>query len=366
MVGWAPRWSQQLDHYDWLSAYLHDRGLQTQWRAATFTFTAVLGALPIVTLGTPVGPDRPLTVALAVGAAGCGAAGAVLWLTRWPTRRQSILFSLMASGAIAATCLAQSDPYPGLAGCTAFAVIGGFIAYFHTVGYLVVNFAVAAVCSAFLAVRVIVTTGDVALASAALLTVAALNIGVPFGIESMVKTLRSDVRSSGHDPLTGLLNRRSFYPSAYELLVRHRRDTDAYLVVAVIDLDNFKHLNDTRGHAAGDEALVGVAAALRESCRPTAVIGRSGGEEFVTADTDREANPAAMAERLRRAIIAIPFEVTASIGTASAPLNTDSPDANLELIEGLIRSSDSAMYEAKRAGGNRIRHSQDVAPSDTG
>lgn len=97
------------------------------------------------------------------------------------------------------------------------------------------------------------------------------------------------------------------------------QDHPGRLVVMVIDLDNFKKLNDTHGHSVGDEALVGVAAALRATCRRTAVIGRAGGEEFVVADIGDPAEHAVTAERLRAAIAANPLQITASIGTATAP-----------------------------------------------
>jgi diguanylate cyclase (GGDEF)-like protein len=358
----AERWWKQPDQYDWLSAYLDERGLQLLWRRATFGFTVTLAALPIVMLWSPFGPDNPATTAIAVIAAGFAAAGAFLWLLRWPTRRQSVLYSVMSAVAIAATCLALSNPYSGLLGCTTFAVIGGFAAYFHTIGHVVANLAVATVCSAILAYRLVATTGDAALTIAALVTVASLNVGVPFGIESLVHTLRTDLRGSDRDALTGLLNRRSFHNSVYELMMLDQRGAGRYLVMAMIDLDNFKQLNDTRGHAAGDQALVSVSAALREHCRPTAVIGRVGGEEFVVADIDTVPNPVERAEVLRHAIERIPLPVTASIGTAGAQFETDSATANLQLINELIRTSDTAMYEAKRAGGNQVRHYPTLAP----
>ncbi len=148
-------------------------------------------------------------------------------------------------------------------------------------------------------------------------------------------------------------------------MMLHQSPAGIYLVMAMIDLDNFKHLNDTQGHAVGDQALVSVSAALRENCGSAAVIGRVGGEEFVVADIDTARNPAKMAERLRQAIDKIPLPVTASIGTAGAPLETDSARANLQLIDDLIRTSDTAMYEAKRAGGNRVCHYPTLVPPTT-
>ncbi|ORV91916.1 diguanylate cyclase [Mycobacterium interjectum] len=345
---------KETDHYEWVSAYLKGRGLQTIWQRATFAFTASQAALPLLMLWSPTGPHNTVSRAASVAISVVGFAGATLWLVHWPTRRQSILFSLGATAAIAAMCLGLSNPYTALMGCTMFAMLGGFIAYFHAGYYVLANFAVATVCAVTLAHRFMVITGDVAAITAGLIIVMALNIGVPFGIESVVQTLRSDLRTSDRDALTGLRNRRSFYEAVHELLTLHGRSAGKYLVTTVIDLDNFKKVNDTQGHAAGDQALVAVGAALEENCGPSAVIGRVGGEEFVVVDTDVTPNPTTMAERLRQAIADVPFPITASIGTSGIALDTSLADA--QLIDDLISTSDAAMYEAKRAGGNQVCH----------
>ncbi|MGV0800921.1 GGDEF domain-containing protein, partial [Mycolicibacterium elephantis] len=247
------------DQYDWISAYLDERGIQNAWRYATFGFTLAITALPIMLLWSPAGPNHTATVIVAIGAAAVGVGGALLWLLRWPTRQQSVVYSLMGALAVGAMCLAMSNPYTGLMGCTIFAIIGGVVAYFHTVGLMLANLALATVCSAILAYRLVAATGDVALTIGSLITVAALNVGIPFGIQSLMHTLRTDLRGSNRDSLTGLHNRRSFHNTVYErmMLDRHR---GLYLVMLMIDLDNFKQLNDTRGHAAGDQALVDVSA----------------------------------------------------------------------------------------------------------
>ena len=146
--------------------------------------------------------------------------------------------------------------------------------------------------------------------------------------------------------LTGLLIRRAFYQSAYGLLLR-RREGPSYLSVAMIDLDNFKRLNDTHGHSIGDQALVAVGGALRLACPPTSLIARFGGEEFVVADD--------IAEQLRMAIAAIDFPETASIGIATAPLAASFAPTERELIDDPVNRADTAMYAAKHAGGNQSR-----------
>ncbi|WAC92564.1 sensor domain-containing diguanylate cyclase [Mycobacterium sp. Aquia_213] len=354
--------AKQPDQFDWISAYLDSHGLLIPWRRISAVFIASFAAFPLIMLWSPAGPADPVTRTVTLVAAAFGIAGASLRLKRWPTRRQSSSWLLIAMAGIAAALLTLSNPYVGLMGCATFAMLGGYIAYFHAAPYVFANLAVAATCVLVLSYRIIANTGDVALTAASLIVVIGLNIGVPLGMQSLVHTLRTDLQSSGRDPLTGLHNRRSFNNSAYELIRVHRKTVGAYLVVAVIDLDEFKRLNDTHGHAAGDQALVAVAAGLQRSCRATAVIGRAGGEEFVVADIRRTPDATRMAERICEAIATIPFDITASIGTSSAPLSIGPITPAMQLIDDLIRTSDAAMYEAKRAGGNQVRHYSGDAP----
>ncbi|HYD71198.1 diguanylate cyclase [Azospirillum sp.] len=157
------------------------------------------------------------------------------------------------------------------------------------------------------------------------------------------------------DPLTGLANRRQFLAAAERELVRVRR-YDRPATVLMFDIDHFKRINDTHGHAAGDEALRHVAAVCRDLLRETDIVGRLGGEEFgiLLPETDvpsaREA-----AERLRlalaRAEIPRPdggtLRLTASIGIAACMPG----DAG---IEQALSRADDALYHAKANGRNRV------------
>ena len=319
-------------------------------------FTVVLGALPLVMLGSPLGPDKPLTTGIAIAAGVCGCSAALLWLLRWPTRRQSLAYNVICSVCTAATCLVLSSPYAGLMGCTIFAVIGGFLAYFHAMAHVIGNCALALICTAITAMRLVHDTGDISLTVASALTVIALNVGVPFGIHSLVHSLRIDLRNSDRDPLTGLLNRRSVYNAVHEIAVAQQGSVGVRLNVTIVDLDRFKRLNDTLGHAAGDEALVGVGAVLRENCSGDAVIGRLGGEEFVIADSEPAADHARTVERIRAGIAATPFRITASLGTCSVVAEPGTAMRHLEFVDRLIHVADAAMYESKRAGGDRVHH----------
>jgi diguanylate cyclase (GGDEF)-like protein len=212
-----------------------------------------------------------------------------------------------------------------------------------------------------LAGRLMVNTADVALAGCALVLILILNISVPLAIQILVHALGTDVSRADRDPLTGLLNRRAFRRATVNLIARQRGAADAYLTIIMIDLDGFKRLNDTHGHAAGDQALIAVAKALRDTCRATSVIGRAGGEEFLVADIFANANATAMTQRICETIAAIPFSFTAGIGTCSVALRDIPVMGELRTIAALVNGADAAMYAAKRAGGNRVRHQTAVA-----
>jgi diguanylate cyclase (GGDEF)-like protein len=239
-------------------------------------------------------------------------------------------------------------------GCAMFAVIGGFLAYFHSLAQVVANFLIAICCAAITATRLLAESGDSALTAASVIAVLALNAGVPFGVQSLVHSLHTDLRDADRDPLTGLLNRRSFYSTVNNLLAETHA-VDAAMNVTVIDLDKFKRLNDTRGHAVGDAALVDVADILRRHTGSNAVAGRMGGEEFVIADVDLPVLQRRTAERIREAIADSPFGITASLGVCSARVAWEA-DIDPAFIDRLIDAADAAMYMSKRSGGNRVVH----------
>lgn len=355
MQHWWRRLWRQTDHFDWFSAYLRDRGLRVQWRLATFLFTACLSAVPVVMIASPAGPDSPLRTGIAIASSVSGVAAASLWLIRWPTRAQSLLYNVVCCGVIAAGCLMVPNPYGGLMACTMFAALGGFLAYFNALGHVVANFCVALACITITASRMWAQTGDVPLVAGSVLLVLALNLGVPFGIQSLVHSLHTDLRNSGRDPLTGLLNRRSFYNAVHEL-IDAQRELHTTVNVTMVDLDRFKKLNDTCGHAVGDAALVNVAAVLRDTSGTGAVLSRLGGEEFVIADVDTAARHAITSERVREGIAAMPFQITASLGICSATVPAGVQVEHPEFIDQLIRVADAAMYDSKRSGGNRVMH----------
>jgi diguanylate cyclase (GGDEF)-like protein/PAS domain S-box-containing protein len=162
---------------------------------------------------------------------------------------------------------------------------------------------------------------------------------------------------AGRDMLTGLFNRRRFQEELDRELIRHRRYGGGGAVLA-LDLDGFKHVNDSLGHAAGDELIASLAGTMRRTLRDSDIIARIGGDEFVVILPEADEHAAVLAsERLLSAIgrDGITFssnrhaQVTTSIGVAAFDV------AKHLLAEEILHEADIAMYEAKAAGKNRIR-----------
>ncbi|OBI17267.1 hypothetical protein A5712_24300 [Mycobacterium sp. E2327] len=361
MAGWLRRWWLQVDHFDWLSSYVQVHRLRMYGRLLVAGITAALATVPLAMLASPAGPRTTTTRVLTLAVTATGLVLALVWLAAWPSRRTSLTYSIVISPCIAVASLVQSQPFIGLLGCAAFAVLGGYIAFFHTAAWMTYNFAIAAVTVGMLSVRGAFHE-DLVLAGCALAVIVALNVAVPLALQSLVHLMSVDIVHSRRDPLTGLLNRRAFHESAQQLVTRNRDPKARWLIVAMIDLDNFKRVNDTHGHLAGDRALMDVGAVLRNNCRAGAVIARAGGEEFLIADIADTLNGHAMAERLRAAIAGISTPVTASIGTATVVLDDATRDDVPHVISQLIGSADAAMYEAKRAGGTKSVAARSIRP----
>ena len=159
---------------------------------------------------------------------------------------------------------------------------------------------------------------------------------------------------AAHDPLTGLLNRRSFF-EILDTEWRRSRRTGSPLSCAMIDVDLFKRINDTYGHLAGDAVIKSVSGLLKTCSRRSDRVGRYGGEEFVVMLPDTDERGAVLwAERCRLAVAEASLlvdetivQVTVSVGVAQRDDHTNTPDK-------LLDASDRALLEAKRSGRNRV------------
>jgi len=161
---------------------------------------------------------------------------------------------------------------------------------------------------------------------------------------------------SSRDALTGLANRRSFELALAREIDRVARNGDPALLLA-LDIDHFKQVNDSHGHAAGDRVLEAVAGALLDSVRPMDLVARTGGEEFaIVLPNCPVAFGATVAERVRRRVEATPVavspslqvRVTVSIGGAFAPPWVRSSAALW------FQRADQQLYRAKSLGRNLV------------
>ncbi len=185
----------------------------------------------------------------------------------------------------------------------------------------------------------------------------------PFAPEELQVRLRTGARIvareemlrqlATHDPLTQALNRRGIFDFLERERARSERD-GTEVTVMLVDLDHFKRINDTYGHAVGDLVLTEVARRLTEAVRPYDGVGRHGGEEFLLVLTGPPGafNPAVLGERVRSAIASVRFPgvdhpVTVSVGVARG--------APRQSADALLRAADAALYDAKGSGRDCVR-----------
>ena len=157
---------------------------------------------------------------------------------------------------------------------------------------------------------------------------------------------------ANRDDLTRLHNRRYLFEAGSLLFNRTRRG-HIRLTAAIIDIDHFKHINDSFGHDAGDRAIKTVASLLSGAFRATDIVALIGGEEFCVLATNAE-SPGEMFDRLRQRIAALDIalgkggstRLTVSIGVVSG--------AGAKSRDDLIKAADRALYDAKQGGRNRV------------
>ena len=156
------------------------------------------------------------------------------------------------------------------------------------------------------------------------------------------------------DVLTGIANRRQLHTALQERLAEaEAAPGEDPLAVVLLDLDHFKQINDTHGHDAGDAVLRRVALTLAEVVRPTDLLGRWGGEEFlVIAPRTSPADAAALAERCRASLADTAFPVVGRV-TASLGVAMHRPG---DSAWQLLRRADDALYGAKASGRDAVRY----------
>lgn len=183
--------------------------------------------------------------------------------------------------------------------------------------------------------------------------------------DAMRDALDAELHLASRDPLTGLFNRRHARSRLSELIVATARDEISGFALLLIDLDNFKRVNDTFGHLAGDDVLTEVGQRMRAALRPDDLLARYGGEEFLLALPNVGSKDAhRMAERIRHQIEGLDYRVkqgsstlhvTASIGVTLHDTSHACDKVPIaHRIDSIIDQADQAMRMAKSSGRNRV------------
>jgi len=188
-----------------------------------------------------------------------------------------------------------------------------------------------------------------------------VKITIDLSLQTAIDLRRIDLLETENitDPLTRIYNRRYLDRRLDEEIARSKRYS-LDLSILLLDIDHFKHVNDTYGHQAGDIALTSLSRLLKTELRELDVIARYGGEEFLVICTNTAIDGASLvAERIRQQVESLQIEIPdnnggrqiirirTSIGVASVDSNTNSK-------ENLIQAADQALYRAKNEGRNRV------------
>jgi diguanylate cyclase (GGDEF)-like protein len=183
------------------------------------------------------------------------------------------------------------------------------------------------------------------------------NVALQREVEERMKAQALAEHLAITDPLTGLSNRRQLLDLA-EREVEHANRYQRTLSLIIFDLDHFKRVNDTFGHAAGDKVLVTISTFVQSTVRKCDIIGRYGGEEFALLLPETEGqNALTMFERIRRAIEEMKIELDGQ--AASVTISAGIAEVNLlsrgDSLETLLDRADKALYAAKAAGRNQTK-----------
>lgn len=174
---------------------------------------------------------------------------------------------------------------------------------------------------------------------------------------------RELIKVASFDPLTNSYNRRFFDELILNELEKYKEDNEEFSLI-MLDLDNFKNVNDTHGHDVGDEILVSTVSIIKNILKNQDIVARYGGEEFVVLLPDTELkNAVKIGEKIREKIENNTFDkiknITVSIGVSSIK-EVDNVLRNEERIKKMIKIADIFLYEAKKMGKNRVVSSLDT------
>nr|WP_296772953.1 GGDEF domain-containing protein [Rhodococcus sp. (in: high G+C Gram-positive bacteria)] len=326
---------------------------------------AVIGAVIMFSNEGPASPARKILCTVVL--LSTLPVGAWWWIRGRDVIRMPGWFVFYADIGVAMVLFTFVDRGLALHATVLFAVIGIYISYFSRRSVLRAHSIFVSAVIVILAVATYVEGEHDALSVTAQALVGLVVVNSVIAFRAVIK---AQLDLANTDSLTGLLNRRGFETRVDRLLTES--NPGEAVAVFVVDLDRFKSVNDTCGHAAGDSVLRSTAERLSGAVPAGSCVARTGGEEFTLAVVDPNADSTAdpefagstfvesMAERISASIYekADRISVTGSVGAAVLPverwrqMNTE--DA-AEMVHTVLLKADTAMYEAKRSGGNQSR-----------
>lgn len=348
-------WWRQRDEYEWRIDFLRSRGLLSVLRHLIAGIGAMMGTLSAVNVFAPPEVDHALVrigwAVVAVGSFGWAAR----WAFRpWPTARASAALLVFVDVIMTMSALLFGDPNLAMSGIPILLCAGGYVVFFHGPRLHVAHIAWCTASVVGIAIWLATTTPGIGLQLAVSRAVIALLVTVCIlpALQFGFWLLQGSSMQSLTDPLTDLTNRRGLEVAVKRLNVTAAPDT--HLSALLIDVDGFKAVNDTRGHAAGDEVLIRTARRIQENVSSSAVVARWGGEEFLVVDRMATDQAATTAERIRAAVsVTGDPTVTVSIGVA-----TCRPSGSV--LREAIEAADTAMYDAKAIGGDRVAFAESL------
>lgn len=337
------------------------------WRYAIAALTVAFGAFGAATLVIPDGAGDSHWRKIAIGLI-CASAVPVsvivartplgrTWWSEHSGTRRSIVFVAYADFSLAGVVLCMQNLQTAMIGTGLFSVIGAYVAHFVNGRVMAVHIAFSTAVILALGARLLhAGQGPMAVGHEVLVAIVVANAVVAllrrYTVESQ-RLIRNHLVESSLDPLTNILNRRGFAFAGDRLL----RDATGDLVVAALDIDQFKTINDRFGHTVGDGVLRNVARLLDAGTSSGAVVGRLGGDEFAVISADPEHDEAFLRDAVHREPVRLPDGGSASVriglvrfhrlppGRRSAPMTA--------LLDELTDRADRALKTSKTAGRHR-------------
>ncbi|WHU47392.1 GGDEF domain-containing protein [Gordonia sp. L191] len=331
-----------------------------RWGIAALT--VCFGILALLTTTTPDGTQGSTSRSVAVLAIAVSTVPAAALITRlrvarswWsvephahrPTSMNN-LFVAYADVGMIITLLLLRNPLTALLATVLFAIIGAYVAHFVRLRVILGHILASSSIIIWLAVGAIRHGAhdgtSVLLATASLISANGVVMLLRSYSSTFKKALAMQTDWANTDPLTGVMNRRSFSIAASEILRSQRPVT-----LIMIDVDRFKHINDEHGHAVGDGILCDLARRIADLALPDAAIGRIGGDEFAAVMRMPADQARALIQRIHLPLeIQSGIPVTVSVGAVAYGEFSVSPAS----LDDAMSAADNALLEAKQAGRN--------------